>query len=81
MEFVKSFLLLLKVESIENPTLQRIFNLKKEQLKCSTTQKMLQLIPAHFCDVVCRIGFQAELAPPDGSFLCMLLFFIPTSRF
>lgn len=46
-----------------------LFELKKRQLKCFTTRKMLQLIPAHFCDMVSCIGFQAEIAPPDGNSL------------
>lgn len=67
---------LLKVESVENPTLSKIFDLKKQQLGSSITQRMLQLIPAHFCVMVSHIGFQAEFAPPDGnSLLAAILYF------
>lgn len=57
------------MESVENPTLRMLFDLKKNQLSCSTTRKMLQRIPAYFCDMISCIGFQAEFAPPDGNFL------------
>lgn len=65
---MKSFFFMLKVEKVENHTLSSIFDLKKQQLGSSGTQKMLQWIPAHFCDMVSRIGFQAEFAPPNGNF-------------
>ncbi|XP_032368834.1 protein mono-ADP-ribosyltransferase PARP9 isoform X2 [Etheostoma spectabile] len=55
----------LKVEKVENPTLKVLFKLKKNQLHCSTTQKMFQRIPAQFCGMVSHIGFHAEYAPPD----------------
>lgn len=46
-----------------------LFEMKKNQMKCSTTRKMMQRIPAHFRDMVSYIGFQAEFAPPDGNSL------------
>lgn len=61
------FFFLLKIESVDNPTLRMIFGLKKNQMKSFTTRRMLQRIPAHFCDMVSHIGFQAEFAPPDGN--------------
>uniref|UniRef100_H2SHM6 Macro domain-containing protein n=1 Tax=Takifugu rubripes TaxID=31033 RepID=H2SHM6_TAKRU len=61
------FFFLLKIKSVENPTLRMIFGLKKNQMKSFTTRRMLQRIPAHFCDMVSHIGFQAEFAPPDGN--------------
>lgn len=51
---------------MENPTLKTLLDLKKKQLRCSTPRKMFQRIPAQFCDMVSRIGFHAEYAPPDG---------------
>ncbi|XP_037645021.1 protein mono-ADP-ribosyltransferase PARP9-like isoform X2 [Sebastes umbrosus] len=56
---------MLKVDRVENPTLQTLFDLKKKQLQCSTPRKMFQRIPAQFCEMVSRIGFHAEYAPPD----------------
>lgn len=55
------------MESVENPTLEKIFGLKKNQMKSFITRRMLQRIPVHFCDMVSNIGFQAEFAPPDGN--------------
>ncbi|XP_034742029.1 protein mono-ADP-ribosyltransferase PARP9 isoform X2 [Etheostoma cragini] len=56
---------ILKVDKVENPTLKVLFDLKKNQLHCSSTQKMFQRIPAQFCGMVSHIGFHAEYAPPD----------------
>ncbi|XP_074514243.1 protein mono-ADP-ribosyltransferase PARP9 isoform X2 [Sebastes fasciatus] len=63
--FRKPGLRMLKVDRVENPTLQTLFDLKKNQLRCSTPRKMFQRIPAQFCEMVSRIGFHAEYAPPD----------------
>ncbi|KAF3842871.1 hypothetical protein F7725_001720 [Dissostichus mawsoni] len=52
-----------KVDKVVNPSLKKISDLKATQLHCST-QKMFQLIPAQFCEMVCKIGFHAEYAPP-----------------
>ncbi|XP_037645018.1 protein mono-ADP-ribosyltransferase PARP9-like isoform X2 [Sebastes umbrosus] len=56
---------MLKVDRVENPTLQTLFDLKKKQLQCSTPRKMFQHIPAQFCEMVSHIGFREEYAPPD----------------
>lgn len=42
-----------------------MFNLKKQQLNTSPL-RMFQSIPAQFCEMVCRIGFHTEYAPPEG---------------
>lgn len=34
-------------------------------------RKMFQCVPAHFCDVVCQVGFNAECAPPDGTAIAL----------
>lgn len=54
-----------KVEMVENATLKMLFDLKKQQLRCSSSRTMFQRIPAQFCEMVFRIGFHAEFAPPD----------------
>ncbi|XP_062288430.1 protein mono-ADP-ribosyltransferase PARP9 [Scomber scombrus] len=54
-----------KIEEVENLKLRALFELKKKQLGCSSTRKMYQRIPAHFCEMVSHIGFHAEYAPPD----------------
>ncbi|XP_075961376.1 protein mono-ADP-ribosyltransferase PARP9 isoform X2 [Anarhichas minor] len=64
--FKKEGLWLLKMEKVENITLDTLFGLKKNQLSCTTPpRQMLQRIPAHFCEMVSHIGFHAEYAPPD----------------
>lgn len=51
---------------MKNDILRQSFELRKAQLGFITTRNMYQCIPAHFCDMVCRIGFNGECAPPDG---------------
>ncbi|CAB1419168.1 unnamed protein product [Pleuronectes platessa] len=60
----KEGLRMLKLEKVENPTLRKTFDIKKQQLQCSTQRTMLQLIPSQFCKMVSHIGFHAEYAPP-----------------
>ncbi|XP_029385828.1 protein mono-ADP-ribosyltransferase PARP9 isoform X2 [Echeneis naucrates] len=63
-EFKKEGLWLVKMETVENPSLETVFKLKKKQLNDCTSKHMLQRIPAQFCDVVSHIGFHVEYAPP-----------------
>nr|XP_046259478.1 protein mono-ADP-ribosyltransferase PARP9 isoform X2 [Scatophagus argus]XP_046259479.1 protein mono-ADP-ribosyltransferase PARP9 isoform X2 [Scatophagus argus] len=63
--FKHTGLYVVKVDKVMNATLEMLFDLKKKQLDCSRSQKMFQRIPAQFCDMVSRIGFHAEYAPPD----------------
>ncbi|XP_068561273.1 protein mono-ADP-ribosyltransferase PARP9 isoform X2 [Cebidichthys violaceus] len=64
--FKKNGLQILKVDKVENITLEKLFDQKKHQLCCTTSpRRMLQRIPAHFCEMVSHIGFHAEYAPPD----------------
>ncbi|XP_006810462.1 protein mono-ADP-ribosyltransferase PARP9-like [Neolamprologus brichardi] len=56
---------ILKVDKVENPALELLFDLKKKQLGCSSSEKMFQRIPAQFCEMVSQIGFHAECAPPE----------------
>ncbi|XP_022057455.2 protein mono-ADP-ribosyltransferase PARP9 [Acanthochromis polyacanthus] len=56
---------ILKVEKVENSTLELLFDLKKKQLGTSTPQRMFQRIPAQFCEMVSQVGFHAECAPPE----------------
>ncbi|KAM7407780.1 hypothetical protein PAMA_003508 [Pampus argenteus] len=55
---------ILKVDEVENLSLTTLFDLKKQQLDCSVPKIMFQRIPAHFCEMVSRIGFHTEYAPP-----------------
>uniref|UniRef100_A0A8C7MPN4 Protein mono-ADP-ribosyltransferase PARP9 n=1 Tax=Oncorhynchus kisutch TaxID=8019 RepID=A0A8C7MPN4_ONCKI len=50
--------LMLQVEKVENSTLKHLFEIKKRQL--------YQRLPVQYCDLVSRVGFQREFAPPDG---------------
>uniref|UniRef100_A0AAQ6A9U3 Macro domain-containing protein n=1 Tax=Amphiprion ocellaris TaxID=80972 RepID=A0AAQ6A9U3_AMPOC len=52
--------------TMENSTLELLFDLKKQQLGCSTSQTMFQCIPAQFCEMVSHVGFHAECAPPEA---------------
>uniref|UniRef100_A0A3Q2CMW6 Poly [ADP-ribose] polymerase 9-like n=1 Tax=Cyprinodon variegatus TaxID=28743 RepID=A0A3Q2CMW6_CYPVA len=52
-----------KVEKIENNPLKLMFDMKKKQLGISSSKIMFQCIPAQFCEMISRIGFQAECAP------------------
>lgn len=59
-------LTIVRVDKVENPTLKELFELKKKQLNISSRpRRMYQCLPAHFCTMVHRIGFQREYAPPD----------------
>ncbi|XP_005944170.1 protein mono-ADP-ribosyltransferase PARP9 [Haplochromis burtoni] len=58
-------LIILKVDKVENQILKVLFDFKKKQLGCSSSQKMFQQIPAQFCQMVSQIGFHAECAPPE----------------
>ncbi|KAM9805126.1 protein mono-ADP-ribosyltransferase PARP9 [Neosynchiropus ocellatus] len=53
-----------KVEKVENDALSEMFELKKKQLKVDSPRRMFQRLPAHFCNVVCHVGFHSECAPP-----------------
>lgn len=55
----------IKVEKVDNSALKVMFDMKKKQLHCSSSQSFLQRIPAQFCEMISKIGFQAECAPPD----------------
>ncbi|KAM4561061.1 protein mono-ADP-ribosyltransferase PARP9 [Fundulus diaphanus] len=58
-------LIVKKVDEVENRALKKMFELKKKQLCCSKSELMFQRIPAQFCEMISRIGFQAECAPPE----------------
>lgn len=54
-----------KVEEVENVALKVMFDMKKKHLQKASSQTMFQRIPAQFCKMISRIGFQAECAPPE----------------
>ncbi|XP_052337122.1 LOW QUALITY PROTEIN: protein mono-ADP-ribosyltransferase PARP9-like [Oncorhynchus keta] len=53
------------VEKVENSTLKHLFELKKSQFQSASSQRMYQRLPAQYCDLASRVGFQREYAPPD----------------
>nr|XP_046210723.1 protein mono-ADP-ribosyltransferase PARP9-like [Oncorhynchus gorbuscha] len=56
---------IVRVEKVENSTLKHLFELKKRQFQSASSQRMYQRLPAQYCDLVSRVGFQREFAPPD----------------
>uniref|UniRef100_A0A8C3A869 Poly [ADP-ribose] polymerase n=1 Tax=Cyclopterus lumpus TaxID=8103 RepID=A0A8C3A869_CYCLU len=61
LDFEKHRLRVLKVQYVQMNAF-----LKRNQLsRTAPSRKMLQRIPAHFCEMVNHIGFHAEYAPPD----------------
>ncbi|XP_038830796.1 protein mono-ADP-ribosyltransferase PARP9 isoform X1 [Salvelinus namaycush] len=60
-----SGLKIVRVEKVENSALKQVFELKKKQLDVSTSQRMYQRLPAQYCHLLNRVGFQREFAPPD----------------
>ncbi|KAM8855351.1 protein mono-ADP-ribosyltransferase PARP9 isoform 1-T2 [Spinachia spinachia] len=72
---------LLKMEKVENPTLDILFGLKRGQLRCTTPpRQMFQRIPAHFCEMVCHVGFHAEFAPPEDPAYGAGIYFAGTTK-
>ncbi|KAM9709259.1 protein mono-ADP-ribosyltransferase PARP9 isoform 1-T2 [Menidia menidia] len=63
--FQRAQLSILKVEKVQNLALEMLFKLKKQQLQCLSSQTMFQRVPAQFCEMISRIGFQKECAPPE----------------
>ncbi|XP_024243590.1 protein mono-ADP-ribosyltransferase PARP9 isoform X2 [Oncorhynchus tshawytscha] len=56
---------IVRVEKVENRALKQVFELKKKQLDVSTSQRMYQRLPAQYCHLLTRVGFQREFAPPE----------------
>ncbi|KAM4730941.1 LOW QUALITY PROTEIN: protein mono-ADP-ribosyltransferase PARP9 [Anableps anableps] len=56
---------IVNVVKVENDALKAMFDMKKRQLRCSTSETMFQRIPPQFCEMISQIGFHAECAPPE----------------
>ncbi|XP_056610123.1 protein mono-ADP-ribosyltransferase PARP9 [Triplophysa dalaica] len=60
----------IRVEKIENAALQQIFELNRMRIK-DKPEHLYQCVSAQFCDLICRVGFHKDFAPPaeqkDGS--------------
>ncbi|KAK9969246.1 hypothetical protein ABG768_027439 [Culter alburnus] len=57
---------IVKAEKLENIALQQLFN-KNEQRVKDKLKRLYQRVSAQFCDLICRVGFQKEFAPPVGN--------------
>uniref|UniRef100_A0A672PYL6 Poly(ADP-ribose) polymerase family member 9 n=1 Tax=Sinocyclocheilus grahami TaxID=75366 RepID=A0A672PYL6_SINGR len=54
---------LLQVEKLENIMLQQLFKMNRQRVK-DKPKRLYQRVSAQFCDLICRVGFQKEFAPP-----------------
>ncbi|KAI7808914.1 hypothetical protein IRJ41_016525 [Triplophysa rosa] len=53
----------IRVEKIENAALQPIFELNRKRIK-DKPEHLYQCVSAQFCDLICRVGFHKDFAPP-----------------
>ncbi|XP_059417873.1 protein mono-ADP-ribosyltransferase PARP9-like isoform X1 [Carassius carassius] len=53
-----------KVEKLENTPLQQLFKMNMQRVK-DNPKRLYQRVSAQFCDLICRVGFQKEFAPPE----------------
>ncbi|XP_065107600.1 protein mono-ADP-ribosyltransferase PARP9 [Paramisgurnus dabryanus] len=54
---------IIRVEKIENTALQQIFELNSKRV-IDKPKTLYQCVSAQFCDLICRVGFQKDFAPP-----------------
>lgn len=54
---------LIKVEKIENNVLKQLFDKNEQRIKVQP-ERLYQRVSAQYCDLICRVGFQKEFAPP-----------------
>ncbi|XP_036396903.1 protein mono-ADP-ribosyltransferase PARP9 [Megalops cyprinoides] len=54
---------IIKIEKVQNPLLEYHFKLKQKQV-AGSPQRLYQQVPAQFCDLVCRVGFQRPYSLP-----------------
>ncbi|KAG7467509.1 hypothetical protein MATL_G00154510 [Megalops atlanticus] len=55
---------IIKIEKVQNPLLEYHFKLKQKQVS-DRPKCLYQRVPAQFCDLVCRVGFQRFYSPPQ----------------
>ncbi|KAG1959852.1 protein mono-ADP-ribosyltransferase PARP9 [Pimephales promelas] len=54
---------IVKVEKLENIVLKQLFDSNERRVK-DKPKRLYQRVSAQFCDLICRVGFQKEFAPP-----------------
>ncbi|XP_073702397.1 protein mono-ADP-ribosyltransferase PARP9 [Garra rufa] len=54
---------IIKMEKLENTVLKQLFNKNRQRVK-DPPKRLYQRVSAQFCDLICRVGFQKEFAPP-----------------
>ncbi|XP_067265228.1 protein mono-ADP-ribosyltransferase PARP9 [Chanodichthys erythropterus] len=54
---------IVKVEKLENIALQQLFDRNVQRVK-DKPKRLYQRVSAQLCDLICRVGFQKEFAPP-----------------
>lgn len=57
---------LLQKEKLENIALKQLFKMNMQRLN-DKPKCLYQRVSAQFCDLICRVGFQKEFAPPAGN--------------
>uniref|UniRef100_A0A8C2G1E6 Poly(ADP-ribose) polymerase family member 9 n=1 Tax=Cyprinus carpio TaxID=7962 RepID=A0A8C2G1E6_CYPCA len=54
---------LLQMEKLENIVLKQLFEMNRQRVT-DKPKRLYQRVSAQFCDLICRVGFQKEFAPP-----------------
>ncbi|XDV30536.1 hypothetical protein PO909_033443 [Leuciscus waleckii] len=54
---------IVKLEKLENIALKQLFDRNEQRVK-DKPKRLYQRVSAQFCDLICRVGFQKEFAPP-----------------
>ncbi|XP_060785164.1 protein mono-ADP-ribosyltransferase PARP9-like [Neoarius graeffei] len=61
--FATCGLTVVKIEKIKNDALKQLYKLNSQRIQ-DKPQSLYQCVKAQFCDLICRVGFQREYAPP-----------------